>query len=327
MNEWTQSRRRPEVLHRSGGQAHLFPASESTHKNYKAQWNRFVEWAELNNIPHALPLDPGLVVRYLEDRYRGNLPPAWNREAAAPTTPGTIRVAVAAIAYRHRRRGMTSPCETSAVRSAMEQLALRYAADQRPASPLNRESFDRIRETATEPRIGRGGRRELKSTAERRGRFDIALIGLMRDAMLRVGEAADLRWVDIVEQEDGSGRIVLSDSETGLEGAECYLSPETMGDLAAIRRYAKGAELVLNMSRHQISSRIRRAAEQAGLDGRFNGHSPRMGMVRDMAAAGASIHEIQQSGRWQSARMPAQYARPESLERLAAARRLHDTGG
>ena len=51
-----------------------------------------------------------------------------------------------------------------------------------------------------------------------RGNLDIALISLMRDAMLRVSEAAVLTWSDIVSEADGTGRLLIRRSKTDAEG-------------------------------------------------------------------------------------------------------------
>ena len=52
-------------------------------------------------------------------------------------------------------------------------------------------------------------------------------------------------------------------------------------------------------------------ATAAGLSGAFSGHSGRVGMARDLVAGGASVAAVQVAGRWESARMPALYARGE----------------
>ena len=305
------------MLYGPGGQGRLFPASESTHKNYEAQWNRFVEWANQEGISHTLPLDPGVVVRYLEDRRHGNVSPAWNREVASPAMPGTLRVAAAAIAYRHMREGKDNPCSTTLVWSALERLAPRSGDEQKHATPLDRPAFDRIRETVTEPRIGRSGKLERRRTALRRGLYDIALIGVMRDAMLRVAEAVELKWEDTEEQQDGSGMIALRNRSRVPEINLCSVSVETMRDLDKMRGRAEDSALVFNMTRSQVTSRIRRAAEQAGLTGQFDSNSPRIGMVLDMHAEDASLYEIQQSGRWRSLLMPARYLGSQRADSLA----------
>lgn len=69
-----------------------------------------------------------------------------------------------------------------------------------------------------------------------------------------------------------------------------------------------------------VSNRIARAAKAAGLVGRFSGHSPRVGMARDLVASGEGLAAVQVAGRWNSAQMPAHYARGELASRGAVAR-------
>ena len=78
------------------------------------------------------------------------------------------------------------------------------------ALPLDLECYLAIRKTAYEPRRGRGGRMERATNARRRGALDVAMIGLMRDARLRVSEAAGLTWGDLEQVPDGFGRMSLS---------------------------------------------------------------------------------------------------------------------
>lgn len=59
---------------------------------------------------------------------------------------------------------------------------------------------------------------ESDETARRRGLVDIALIGLMRDCMLRRSEAADVRWSHITSESDGTGRLFVGVSKTHQEG-------------------------------------------------------------------------------------------------------------
>lgn len=66
-------------------------------------------------------------------------------------------------------------------------------------------------------------------------------------------------------------------------------------------------------------SRIAAAARAAGLDGRFSGHSPRIGMAQDLAAGGAALPALMQAGRWSSSVMPASYIRDQSAGRSAVA--------
>ena len=60
--------------------------------------------------------------------------------------------------------------------------------------------------------------------------MDIALISLMRDWMLRRSEAASLTWGDLLDQEDGMGRLTVARSKTDQEGegAMLFVSGPTM---------------------------------------------------------------------------------------------------
>ena len=69
-----------------------------------------------------------------------------------------------------------------------------------------------------------------------------------------------------------------------------------------------------------IARRLSAMAKAAGLDGHFGGHSGRVGMARDLVAAGASVAAVQIAGRWASSRMPAHYARGELATRGAVAK-------
>ena len=63
--------------------------------------------------------------------------------------------------------------------------------------------------------------------ARRRGLVDVALASVMRDGLLRVSEAAALRWGDVELAGDGSGRIRIPESKTDqeAEGVVLYLGP------------------------------------------------------------------------------------------------------
>ena len=67
--------------------------------------------------------------------------------------------------------------------------------------------------------------------------MDIALASVMRDGLLRVSEAAALRWGDVELAVDGSGRIRIPESKTDqeAEGTVLYLGPAAVEALLAIR--------------------------------------------------------------------------------------------
>ena len=181
-----------------------------------------------------------------------------------------------------------------------------------------------IEATACEPRLGRGGRYESQETARSRGNLDVALISLMRDAMLRVSEAAALSSMDIESAVDGTGRLLIRRSKTDAEGqrAVAFLSAPTMAALALIRNEATAGDSVFGLRPNQISARIKQAAQAADLGGGYSGHSPRVGMARNLSRAGAELPSLMNAGRWRSPAMPAHYTRNESAARGAVAQFL-----
>ena len=72
----------------------------------------------------------------------------------------------------------------------------------------------------------------------RRGQVDIALVSVMRDAMLRRSEAAALRWVDVEFRHDGSARVTVrrSKGDQDATGATLYIGRSAAAHLQAIHR-------------------------------------------------------------------------------------------
>ena len=163
-----------------------------TGDSYVSQWNRFVAWSRASGR-RSLPASPEDVAAYLEDR------------SETGARPSTLRVVVAAIARNHKDAGFDVPVHRSVARSVLDELTRDDAPGPSRAFPLDLDCYLAIRKTAHKPRWGRGGRLERAASARRRGAVDIAMIGLMRDARLRVSEAAELTWGDIERVRGGSG--------------------------------------------------------------------------------------------------------------------------
>lgn len=281
----------------------------STVKCYRIQWKAFTSWAMRRGTP-TLPADPAQVAAYLAGRlHRHNHKPA------------TLRVAASAIAFVHRSAGLDNPCASPQVARTLKAATRKAGRSQKQAAALTADAFAVIESTALEPRPGRGGRLESPKAAQRRGGVDIAMIGLMRDALLRTSEAAALTWADLRTEPDGTGRLLIRSSKTDPEGegAVMFVSRTTMTSLGMIRNGAAGTDSVFGLHRDQISRRIKKAALAAGLGGGFSGHSPRVGMTRDLVRAGIELPSLMVAGRWRSPTMPAHYARNESAGKGAVA--------
>ena len=102
---------------------------------------------------------------------------------------------------------------------------------------------------------------------------------------------------------------------------ERWLSPRTCDEIRAWLDTAGHIDGALlrsvhrrwRMSGEDVGRRIKALAERAGLGDGYSGHSARVGMACDLAAAGVDLAAVMQAGRWQSASMVARYS-----ERVAA---------
>ena len=194
----------------------------NTKANYRGQWRRFTAWALTRGV-RALPAAPAHVAAYLAERIE-----------RAGHRPATLRMAASAIACIHKAAGLADPCAAAAVRRTLSGATRKAGKLQKQAAALTAAALALIQATVAQPRPGRGGRRESRATATHRGRVDLALISLMRDALLRVSEAAALTWADIGAEPDGTGRLLIRRSKTDPEGAGAivFLSASTMATLA-----------------------------------------------------------------------------------------------
>ena len=292
--------------------------SASTWRAYATAWKLFVAWATEQGHDY-LPAAPETVAAHLVERADEGLSRA------------TLAVARAAVRHVHREAGLEDPTANEGCRRVLRGLNRRIARSrggQKQATGLTARHLAAIRATACLPRTGPTGRVEAEKTARRRGAVDIAICSVMRDAMLRRSEAAELRWGDVEFRSDGSGRVMVHRSKTDQEGRGVILFIGT--DAAeSLKRIQPGdwdpAARVFGVTTgRSISNRLAAMAKAAGLGDGFSGHSPRVGMATDLVAAGASLAAVQVAGRWKSARMPATYARGELAGNGAVARFYRD---
>ena len=170
-----------------------------TGASYASQWNRFVAWCEASGSS-SLPAAPEDVAAYLKDR----------RESGAK--PSTLKVAAAAIARSHREAGFDVAAQQGAARTVLDELTPDDSPGATRALPLDLDCYLAIRKIAKEQRSGRGGHEERVLHARRRGALNVAMIGLMRDARLRVNEEAALTWGDLERVHGGSGCVRVGDT-------------------------------------------------------------------------------------------------------------------
>ena len=290
----------------------------STNRAYASQWRKFASFCSERQAD-ALPAAPVTIAAYLTQR------------AAEGASHSTISQAVASIAAMHRESSLPDPTADERVRAVRAGLSRSDRRRPKQAAPIDRAAFLQIVEQAAKPRqLQRRSvhtNEPISETTDRaaaRAALDVALLATMRDAMLRVSEAAALSWHDIETAPDGTGRLYVAQSKTDQtgEGATLYLRRPTMRYLDAIRPADADADApVFGLSARQISRRIKAAAAAVGITG-ASSHSARVGQTVDLARSGAGIVETQEAGRWRSPAMPARYAAAELAGTNAVARRM-----
>ena len=250
-------------------------ARERAGGTYSYQWRQFARWCE-ERVRQFLPASTEDIADYLKARYAGG------------ARPSTLRVITSAIARVHLDAGYENPCSGELSSDIADWYEKGIPIPQR-SLPLDLAAYIAIRETAHQPRRGRGGHFETESSARRRGAFDVAVIGLMRDGRLRVREATLVRWADIESAEDGSGSVVVRGTDGLGEPERRFISPDTMELLAEVREGASDDELVIGLMPRQLTTRIGSAARQAGLGEGYSAESPCLGMLKDLETVGISL--------------------------------------
>lgn len=285
------------------------PLTESSRESYDSAFRQWSNWAVSRNYLEA-PAAPEALVEYLEYR------------AEQGCAPSTLKHDARGVEYHHLTLGLDSPV-TMQVRMAVDRLCRRNKRPPRQVRPIGEREYAAVRATAHIPRPKmRGHVFESEHEARVRGDFEIALIGIMRDALLRGGEIGSLVWGDVMAEGDGSGRLLLRRSKTDQlgEGRTLYTSPRTMRYLNAMRNGADNSATIFGLDCRQVYKRIVRACKFAGLGSGYGAHSPRIGMAQDLARIGGTLPQIMAAGRWKSPVMPAYYIRHEEAARGAIAR-------
>lgn len=167
------------------------------------------------------------------------------------------------------------------------------------------------------------------------GFLDAALFSVMSNGLLRTAEAVA---IDVAHLDFAGNVLLIPKSKTDQlgVGASQWISNKTLEHIGAWMEKAKITEGPLFRGIHKtyrrpmkkrihgntIRKSIKDRAKAAGIEGRFSGHSFRIGAAQSLAAAGATLVELQIAGRWQSADMVAHYARGVSAQQSCVARIL-----
>ena len=233
--------------------------SVNTRRNYAGQFRKFRDWCEREE-QSPLPASPEVVAAYAAELVDEG------------KSMSTVRLAVSAIVDAHKRVGLESPVKAG-VTETLRGLTRQSGVNQKQARPLDADALAAIRATAFTPRRSRGGSMETEETALKRGRLDIALASVLSDAGLRVSEAVQLRWRDVLDTETEAGLVYVERSKTDQagEGAYVAITPETLMALKQLRQdsgvITEADAPVFGLAISQISRRVDSMAQAAGLGG------------------------------------------------------------
>ena len=289
--------------------------ADGTRNLYTKHWGYFVRWCQGRGIPVS-SLETDHVRAYLkEKREHLDRSVSW------------LCCAVAAIRRALEWEGRDDQVDWEKVRSRLRSYRRRDRRLPSGVDGITREFFEMIEASAPMPMPG-----EWEERTKMRAAFDLALITLMRDCLLRRSEAAAVAWGHIkVERKPGHvyGVLTIPFGKTDQfgNGEVAYIHVSTLARLqemavACGKDPSKTDELVFGISPQQIARRIKKACRHAGLSGKFSGHSPRVGMAVDLATYDTPLVGVMQSGRWRIPNTVMRYIRSIAVGDGAVAR-LH----
>ncbi len=281
---------------RKGAQASV---SENTRRSYKAALRSF----ERSGRPET---DAG-VAAYLGDLFEGG------------RTAAMAAMAVAALRFRAGLEERASPVGPETERALDMFRRLDRGRGYGRVAGISWEEADRICELA-------------ESAGDLAGLRDAAIVAVASDALLGVSEIEALDVVDInlTEQtvlirrsrtnQDDAG-VVQFIGEPTVARVRVWLKAAALTEGALFRPLYKSGRLREGrFTERSIRRIIIRRARDAGVQGRISGHSLRVGGAQSLAAAGASLVEMQSAGRWRSPVMPGRYAHDQLAGKGAVAR-------
>lgn len=246
------------------------------------------------------------------------------RMAAAGHAPSTLEQTASAVRFAARRLGEPDPVGPKC--DIVLRSHRRAAGPPRQVAAVDWDAADAAAAAAAE----RGDMIGLRNAA---------VIAVMSDALLRVGETAALDADDIDRAGDGTGSVTVQRSKTGQQGlgASLFLRRTTVSRVdewlqaAAIesgplfRHIRKGNRPTSErLSDSTIRMIVKAAAAAIGIDG-ASGHSLRVGAAQSLVRSGAQLPEAMLAGRWNTPTMLSRYAKAELAAQGAVSRLRPDT--
>ena len=191
--------------------------SVNTRRAYAGALRRLDAWRG------AAPVDDASLAVYLGELFE------------AGRAPATAALAVAAVRFRAKLAGQPDPAGEATARVLAGYRRTGSDRGRGQAAPLSADGLAAILATAERPRTdGRGV--ESHTTAQRRGRTDAVIAGLLFMGGLRRSEVSALEWRDVADASDGDGVLLtVRTSKTNQEGDAADVRYLKNGAAKAIR--------------------------------------------------------------------------------------------
>ncbi|MFD8739404.1 tyrosine-type recombinase/integrase [Streptomyces sp. NPDC059618] len=290
--------------------------ADSTRRAYSSDWSEFTAWCAANGR-HPLPASPGTVIEYVTALTTTPRP-----RTGRPYSPSSIERAVAAIRTAHTAADVVPP-STKGARIIVRGYRDRLARAKDPAA----------RTRKAQPAVP-SALRAMLAVLDRDsliGKRDAALMLLGYATAARVSELVALDLADVPESENGIEaslyrRKIKAFTDTavpfGSSPSTCpvravralreALREEGREDGPLFVRVDRHGRIAPPMQRHGVpigdttgrltaqaaAQVVTRAAEAAGLEGQWSGHSLRRGFATAARKAGHDIVRIGRHGGW-----------------------------
>lgn len=285
--------------------------SARTLRTLSSAWGMFCRWCDENSVT-SIPAKTETVIRYLSHR-------------AMTVHRNSVSVDRWAIGRMHRAAGCPDPAGDQRVSDALSAIKRQKVADGEgieQASPMREFYLDQLVDM-------------WRNSQQVKDRRDLALLTIAYETLLREAEISRIKMKHLAVQADGSGVLTVMITKTNHSGepdviglsrqavslcmeylqlaGRPFESTSEASLFGSVSKHGSGLKRGAPLSVKTIERIFARAHEALQLGGMgipvWTGHSARVGAAQDMAAAGNTILQIMQAGRWSSEAMVLRYCR------------------
>lgn len=313
--------------------------SANTRRAYFHQWGLWETWATERGIVTA-PADPAGVANWLAERQAtGRTGNKRARRVAAGQSRASLGVAVAAIKYVHRSKGLTFRTDDPAIALVLAGATREQVEGDNQAAPLKADMLLDVLKSLGDDPISRRDAAILAlgySCGRRRSEIvglDLGALGKVEGATGWLERDATKLSIKLAKHKTGKGKVATfvlprKGNAAAIEAIERWVNLAGIcSGKPLFRHIRKGGAITADRLRPRHVSRIVKArvreylirngapADLAELEAqRYSGHSLRVGLAVTAAEHGADIRVIQAALGHATPTMSARYA--EAAEKV-----------